>query len=241
MRRALCLSAALPWIVAWSFFDPFFENVEKGNHAVEGGEAEAAVEHYDEAAEVKPGSPIPDFNRGLAHASQGEVEAARDSFRGAAAASDSAIAADAWYNLGNVHLEAEEFEPAIQAYLSSLDLDPSDADARRNLEIATRRLEEQQQQQQQEQQQSEEQQNEDESDENPQPDASEQPEEPPSDSTGESEQEPQPDEAPAERPEERLSREDAERLLNAIQSDELKVLDQLQDQQEAQGVVEYDW
>jgi hypothetical protein len=55
------------------------------------------------------------------------------------------------------------------------------------------------------------------------------------------EQPSEPEEEQPQRSEERLSREDAERLLNAIQSDELKVLEELQDQQEGQAVVEYDW
>ena len=53
------------------------------------------------------------------------------------------------------------------------------------------------------------------------------------------------DEQPEPRPEqdeEKMSREDAERLLNAVQTDELKVLQQLQDQdEESEGVVVDDW
>lgn len=237
--RGLALGLALPWLLAWSFFDPFHENVEKGNRAASEGNHAEAVQRYDEAGSVNPSSPIPDFNRGLAYAAQGEGEAARDAFRGAAAASDSTIAADAWYNLGNVQLDAKEFEPAIQSYLSSLDLDPNDPDTRRNLEIATRMLEQQQQQQQQ--QQSDDQQDDKDEKDDSQQQSEEQPPDSSQDESQAPEQQPESEEEQPQQSEERLSREDAERLLNAIQSDELKVLEQLQDEQEGEAVVEYDW
>ncbi len=56
---------ALPLLVGWSFFDPFHEHVENGNRNGEKGEADAALQHYGEAARVDPSSPIPDFNRGI--------------------------------------------------------------------------------------------------------------------------------------------------------------------------------
>lgn len=249
-RRPVALVLAAPLLVGWSFFDAFHRNVEEGNQRAETGEADAALQHYDEAQRVNPSSPIPDFNRGLVHSGQGDVEAARDAYLSAAASEDAAIASDALYNLGNLFTENQDYENAINAYLQSLDRDPTDADARRNLEIALRQQQQQQEQQQQEQQQDEEnddpnedeqenqqeQPNEDEQDESeqeqpesPQPEQNEQPEE----------QEPEQEQAP--QPQEQFSREDAERLLNAVQTDELKVLEELQDEQEAQAVSANDW
>jgi tetratricopeptide (TPR) repeat protein len=243
MRSGLLLLLVAPLLVAWSFFDPFHENVEKGNRAAEAGTAAEALERYEEAARVEPGSPIPDFNRGIVLGAEGEADAARDAYLAAAAAEDPAIAADALYNLGNLHLARNEFEPAIDSYLRSLDLDPEDAEARRNLEIALQRQEEQQQQQQDQQQQDQEQdQEQDEEQDQQQP---QEPEEPSEDEQQQNET-PQPQEEEQEpeqepQPEERFTREDAERLLNAIQSDELKVLEQLQPEQPSPGDSPYDW
>ena len=153
LRAGLLLAGLVPWLAGWSFFDPFHENVEKGNRAATEGQADEALQRYGEAARVDPSSAIPDFNRGRVLAQQGETDAALDAFRAASASGDAAIAADALYNLGNVQLEAQEYEAAIESFLQSLDLDPGDADARRNLEIALARLEEQQQQEEQEQDQ----------------------------------------------------------------------------------------
>lgn len=239
-RRLFAVPAlllALPWLVAWSFFDPFHQNVEEGNEKAEEGGSEEALSHYDEAARVNPSSPIPDFNRGLVLSGDDPTQA-MDAFRAAAASQDPSVAADALYNLGNVHLEGEEFEPAIESFLKSLDLDPTDGDARRNLEIALERLREQEQQPQDQEQNQDEKQDEKQE---------EQPQEPEDDPNHE--EQPQPEDDPEEeqpppepqRQEERLSREDAERLLNAVQSEELKTLEELQQQEVQEGVVTHDW
>lgn len=240
MRRFLVILVA-PLLVGWSFFDPFHENVEKGNREAEERDAEAALERYDEARRVNPGSPIPDFNRGIVLSREGRTEEAGDAFLAAAASEDPAIAAHALYNHGNTLLEAELFAPAVEAYLQSLDLDPGDEDARRNLEIAVQRLEEQQQQQQQQDRQDE-----NRGDDREQQQQQQQPgenEEKASPENEESDPEEPGEQPPAEPgpPEERLTREDAERLLNAIESDELKVLEQLLDQEQESKGVGVDW
>jgi tetratricopeptide (TPR) repeat protein len=240
---ALGILWAIPLLGGWSFFDPFFENVEKGNAAAEGGDDAAALEHYERAAEAVPSSPVPDFNRGIVLARGEDPAPARDAFLGAAAAEDSEIAADALYNLGNVHFDHEEYGRAIEAYLKSLDLDSEDGDARRNLELAVRRLQEQQQQP-QPQPQPEESENEEDED-RPEPTPPDEPSEG-QDESPTPEEEPEDEEPPDStrqpRPEERMSREDAERLLNAVETEELKVLEQLQpSEEESRGVARDDW
>lgn len=237
-----------PLLVGWSFFDPFHEHVEKGNRTAEAGEAEQAIEQYDEASRVDPANPIPDYNRGVVRAREGDAEGALDAFRRASAAGDASLAADALFNEGNVHLESQEFEPAIDSYLKSLDLAPTDPDARRNLEIALQRLQEQQQQQQQQQDQQEQ----DDQDQDQEEQQEQQPQDPEDDQQPQDEEPSQQDEPSPDEPEtpedqqpqpqeDQLSREDAERLLNAVQSDELKTLEQMQERPAQPGVVINDW
>ena len=245
-RSAALLLAVWPLLAGWSFFDPFHKNVEQGNKDAEAGETDAALQKYDEAARVNPGSPIPDFNRGIALTRDGRVEEAADAFLGAAAAEDPQVAADELYNLGTAMLEAEQYEAAVEAYLRSLDLDPQDADARRNLEIALQRQQQQQQQQQDQQQQDQqdendqdEEQNQDQQQPQDEQDDQQQEEAPPEDEPQDDEQEQEQEQQPQP---EKMSREDAERLLNAVQSDELKVLEQLQDDEEEDaGGSKDDW
>jgi Ca-activated chloride channel homolog len=245
VRAFVLLLGAFPLVTGWSFFDPFHENVEKGNRKADAGEPDEALARYQEAAKVDPSSPIPDFNRGIVLSGKGDTEKALDAFRAASASEDPQVAADALYNMGNVYMQGEQYEPAIDSYLKSLDLDPDDADARRNFELALRKLQEQQQQQQQQQQQDQDKDQDQDQKQDPQ-DQKDQPEQEPQedDQQQSPDQQQEQDKEPQEQPqpdEEKLSREDAERLLNAVQSDELKVLEQLQQKEPPKGVVTRDW
>jgi len=258
----LSLFVAVWFLGGWSFFDPFHENVEKGNQRAKQGEPADALAHYETAGKIAPASPIPDFNRGIVLSEKGDVEEARAAFQAAQASDDKAIAADAHYNLGNLLLEQDDAAGAVEEYLRSLDLDPADPDTRRNLEIAIRKQEEQQKQQQQQQQkqdpsQKEQEQKEDQTQKDESGDEKEEqkkdPEQgkkdeqqPPQDSPNENAEEQKPEESGETgenplRPEERLSKEDAARLLNAIQSDELRVLRSMEEKKGEEGAVGNDW
>ena len=128
------------------------------------------------------------------------------------------------YNLGNALYEEGRYDEAVRAYTRSLMDSPDDMDAKRNLELALRALEEQQQQKDQQPQpdgeqgeQDEQQQQEsapsegDEEQEQPQtqPDASE--DEPP----GEEQPRPQPREEPG-----AMNPQEAERLLDSLDEEE---------------------
>ena len=88
-----------------------------------------------------------EMNRGLAQASAGQGEDALKSFQRAAAEAESPhVKADAWNNVGNVLLAGQDAQGAVQAYMNSLRLDPTDADTRYNLALAKAMLQEQQEQ-----------------------------------------------------------------------------------------------
>ena len=93
------------------------------------------------------------LNRGMALAGEGNTDGALKAFQRAAAQSEApGIKADAWNNVGNLLLGSEDVEGAIEAYKTSLRLDPRDAETRYNLNLAMamRQQQEEQQQQQQE-------------------------------------------------------------------------------------------
>jgi tetratricopeptide (TPR) repeat protein len=263
-RGPLLIVAAFWFLCGWSFFDPFHAHVEKGNHEAKKGKPADALGHYESAGKLAPASPIPDFNRGIVYSKEGNVDQARGAYEAAQASENPGIAADAHYNLGNLLLQKDDAAGAIDQYLRSLDLDPADPDARRNLEIAIRRKEEQQKQQQQQQQkndpsqkdqdkkQQDQDQKKDESgkkdQEQQKPDQGKKDEQkPPQDPSQQDQQQQQPEnpgdkqESQPLRPEEQLSKEDAARLLNAIQNDELKVLRALEEKKGQEGAVGNDW
>jgi tetratricopeptide (TPR) repeat protein len=91
-------------------------------------------------------SPARSFNLGTSQIASGNREAGSATV--AKAMSDRSLRADAFFNRGNSALSANAFDYAIRDYAETLRLNPSDAAAKRNLEIALRRKQAMQQQQQ---------------------------------------------------------------------------------------------
>ena len=96
------------------------------------------------------------YNEGVALYRRGELELAADRFISASRADETEVAAKSRYNLGNCHYalslnqmaEGEDVDAikpnilaAIDAYRGALRLDREDDDARANLELALRALE----------------------------------------------------------------------------------------------------
>jgi Ca-activated chloride channel homolog len=211
----------------------------RGIRQYEAGEFTEAGESFERALEHRSVSDTLQFNRGDALYRQQRFEEAAEAFSVAGNAGERDLARDAAYNLGNTHFSAGDHEAAIEAYRKALRLDPSDMDARHNLELAMQRQQEQQQEQQDEQQPEEQ---EDEQESEPEPDqqdqeqdSEDQPQEPQEEQQPQ-EQEPEEqegqsaDEQGQEQPsqpqpadEGELSAEQARRLLHALASQDAEM------------------
>jgi tetratricopeptide (TPR) repeat protein len=66
---------------------------------------------------------------------------------------DPLLKSRAYYNMGNAHFQNKEYDESIKDYKEALKLSPTDEDAKKNLMLAMRQLQQQQQQQQQKDQQ----------------------------------------------------------------------------------------
>ena len=131
------------------------------------GNVEAALEGYGSAAETAANNYTLSYNEGIAFYRQGDIKAARGKFLQALDSADSTLAAKAWFNLGNCDYStavaaAEQDRPAaidslksaIQKYRRSLKLNNDDNDARANIELAAKLMNQLQQQEEQQQQRS---------------------------------------------------------------------------------------
>jgi Ca-activated chloride channel family protein len=136
------------------------ERTREGAAALDAGAPAAASEALDAAMRLDPASDKARYNAGTARLLASSEEAA-PLLESAAKSTDQALAARAFYNLGNSRLEGEDYKGAIEAYKDSLRRDPASADAKFNLELALRRLQEKQQNQQNQNQQNQDQQKED--------------------------------------------------------------------------------
>ncbi len=115
---------------------------------------EKSVEHFTEALVEKPDAPELKFNRGTALSQLGKTEEALSELISSAAQLDKAdYAAAAHFNAGNTQLSANNIEAAIEEYKLAVKLDQASEDYRHNLELAIRKLNRQQQSQEQEKEQ----------------------------------------------------------------------------------------
>jgi tetratricopeptide (TPR) repeat protein len=134
---------------------PFVSNLtrETNSHAATArGVKQFAQKKYAEAqtsfatSSSIASTPARAFNLGTAQIAAGNREAGSSTI--AKALADPSLRADALFNRGNSALAANAFDYAIRDYSQTLRLRPSDASAKRNLEIALKRKEAMQKQQQ---------------------------------------------------------------------------------------------
>ena len=228
---AVLACLALPSIAA---AQPGRGAVDAGNRLYDEGRYEEAHEQYLEALREAPDSPIVPFNDGNALYRTEELQRAMESYRRAVESGDPAIEAQAWYNLGNALYKQQQLEPALEAYKEALRRNPADTDAKHNFEVT---LEQQQQQQESDDQQDENDEGRDQQDQqDPQQSEQEQDQEQqdqPEDQEPPEQQQDQPQEQQQENAEQppppgALSREEAERLLQAIDEDPSQIQRQRQ-------------
>jgi len=204
----------------------------EGNRLYEEGRFAEAHEKYLEALLAAPDSPIIRFNDGNALYRGEDYESALESFRAAVESGDPELAAAAWYNLGNTLYRQGALPESLEAFKQALRADPADADAKHNLERVLEQMQEQQEQQQGDGENDEE--NEDEGEQQPQ--GGEQNRDPEQDPQDQPEQNPEqdPNQDPNQDPQDQpnpeptpppgeMTREEAERLLDAIREDQDEV------------------
>lgn len=124
------------------------ERTTAGRKAYAANDAPSATEALDQALRLRPELPEARFNAGTGRLRAGASGAA-ELLESAAQDASPSLAPLAYYNLGNARLAGGDARGAVAAYRESLLRDPASADAKHNLELALRRLEQQQKNQQQ--------------------------------------------------------------------------------------------
>jgi Ca-activated chloride channel family protein len=130
--------------------------VAKGNHAYDRGDYPEALAIYNAAGDAAPDSAEIWFNKGNALYRQGEYRKAIDAYEQAALQSrDASLEARSKFNQGNASFRAgtqlapsnpgqalAEMERGVHFYRDALRADPDYQEARQNIEIARRAIEE---------------------------------------------------------------------------------------------------
>lgn len=217
--------------------------VRSGDKLYEQGQYDEALVKYLEALGQEGDSTLIKFGLGNVFHAQEKFDDAGQAFASALVSPDNSVRADAFYNLGNALVGAQQYDKAVEAYKTALKLKPGQMDYLHNLELAQHFLqnpppqqqspggqdEQEPQDQQQEQDQGQDQKQQDQEAEQQQQEQ-------------QSEQDQQQQEQPEQQMQaEEMSKEDAERLLNALQTDEKQVQENLRKKTAVEAGKGKDW
>ena len=198
-----------------------------------------ALSNYKEAMGKRVPEDVVRYNLGNVYYKKDSYDLAERELETAINSNDPELQARGYFNRGNARFKQQQFDKSIADYIEVLKRNPQDIGAKVNLELAQRMLQLQQQQQQQQsgqdstgqdqdqQQQQGDQEPQQEQQQSQQDESQSQEEQQSQESQQEQQEEQeQPQPQPAQQ-EDELSQEEAEKLLNALQTDEKDVLRQL--------------
>lgn len=220
--------------------------IGEGNEAFESGKFPDAEVEYKKALQEYPDSKVGQFNLGDAYYKQQRYDEAREAFSTfAATGEDSPQASKAFYNLGNTLFQAGKLEESIEAYKQALRFDPSDNDARHNLELARKKKKEEEKKDQdkdqknkdqkndkQDKQQNQNQQKQDQQDQQDKQQQQQQPQD-----QQQQQQQPQPQKAQ----QNQIPKDQAERILEALRNSEKEIQKQIRKREGVRIKTEKDW
>jgi len=221
--------------------------IREGMKAYKDGEYSEAEVQFRRAEDINQESYEAEFNTGAALYNQEKYDETVKQYESLLNRTDDGQkTAQIWHNIGNSLLEAGQYAPSIEAYKNSLRKNPGDDETRYNLAYAQKMLKDQQKQQQntgndqKDQQDKKEGENKDQSgqqdqqDQQQNADRHDQQQDAKQDDPSQADQQPVPRE---------ISKEDAERLLQAIQQQEKDVKEKVDEKKAAVAKVktEKDW
>lgn len=192
-------------------------NVKKGNEKYKKSDYLNAEVDYRRALGLNIQSFEARFNLGDAMYKQGKYQDAIQAYsQSVGLTKDKLKLASAQHNIGNAHIQLKEYDKSVEAYKQALLLNPKDNDTRYNLACAQALLRKQKQKEQQKEEQQQEENN----------------------------QEQKQEEKQAPPPENKISKENADQILEALKQDENNIQQRVKEQQNlriGRKQVEKDW
>lgn len=190
------------------------------------------------------------YDLGLSEAQAEDYESALNNLQTTVGLASPELANQARFNVGNIHYVMENYGEAANSYRNTLLRDPADSDAKRNLELAMRRLAEQEPSEEKSDEESEEgdenedqekkqgdQQSDEEKDESEDDKDESEGDQDPQEQDPKDEEPPQPDP----QSDSTLTREQAERILRALAGEEAKLRDRARNLQMLPAPAGKDW
>lgn len=141
LRRVFVVSVLGGVLALFVFFsctpDPLALN-NRANRLSEAQDYAQALRDYEIAQALEPDEALYYFNAASALAEDARLDEAILHLEQVLLRDDGDLIAEAYYNLGSLHVRRAEYEAAVIAYREALRAQPDFADARYNLEIAMR-------------------------------------------------------------------------------------------------------
>lgn len=208
-------------------------NIRSGNSFYKDNKFTEAEVAYRKALDANENSKIGTYNLGASLYKQEKWQKARNAYESVAqSASSPAEAAEIWHNMGNISMKEQNYAQSIEEYKNALRLNPSDDETRYNLRLAQLKLQEQQQQQQnqkdQNKDQKDQQQNKNDDKQQQQNKDQEQKQDQQNKEQPRQDQQQQQNQQKQQPQEGRMSEENAQQILDAIQRDEQETQEKAQ-------------
>lgn len=143
--------------VLFKFFLLFFVSIsigaDKGIDHYNNNEFEKARQYYESILIDRNDDPTANFGLGATAFQQQDYAAAMKGFETALGTDNDKLKSSAYYNMANILAQNQRLEESLAFFRKSLELNPSDLDAKINYELIKFQLQQQQQQQNQDQNQ----------------------------------------------------------------------------------------
>ena len=151
--------------VLFKFFLLFFVSIsigaDKGIDHYNNNEFEKARQYYESILIDRNDDPAANFGLGSTAFQQQDYAAAMKGFETALGTDNDKLKSSAYYNMANILAQNQRLEESLAFFRKSLELNPSDLDAKINYELIKFQLQQQQQQQNQDQNQNQDENNKD--------------------------------------------------------------------------------
>ena len=145
--------------VLFKFFLLFFVSIsigaDKGIDYYNNNEFKKARQYYESILIDRNDDPATNFGLGATAFQQEDYAAAMKGFETALGTDNDKLKSSAYYNMANILAHNQRLEESLTFFRKSLELNPSDLDAKINYELIKFQLQQQQQQQNQDQNQNE--------------------------------------------------------------------------------------
>ena len=211
--------------------------VNSGNDHYEKGEYGDAEVNYRKALERQQSLLPGRFNLGNALHKQGKFQESISEYETLLRPTTPREAESGiYYNIGNSHLKQQQYQEAVRSYVEALKRDPSDVDAKYNLSYALEKLRQQQQQQKQDKNKNKQDQDKQKQQNQQQQQQNQQQQQQKSQPPPQQNQQQQ-----ARQQEKKMSKADAERILQVLRNNEKDVQKKLRARQAVRPRSEKDW